>query len=357
MLLRWRIQRNNCEVIMTDYQTAIKENRIAQNLNPNCFPDLSINVNTAFTLGYNVQKPEYLRKASRDEIVASIRSGELDGIDVKGMVEKIRATTNKEERTRLKLCLPWFSGGQYIFKRCLDDWYQANYIILDVDQVEYAEAMKDFLELIDKSIDFVFTSPSKGLKFVYRLASPIHDEASYVRAYRWLAQDLKAKLNLTADEGARSRAQACYSSYDPELWESCRSQPLDVSKLPVEEPQAPRAKVIDFPESAVVRTPADTAKTFQSSTFAEDYELAEAIVSYLIAKGEISYEHWRKTAYAIKARFGEYGRELFLMYADNNAYRDDRESLSRFWDSLGIPSSISFPSLIWVATQYGWVAS
>jgi len=312
-------------------------------------------VDTAFTTGHNVLKPEYLRRKSREEVIAAIRVGVVDDINVGGIVAKIRAAEDKDARKVLKLRLPWFSGGLYYLKRSLNELIQTNYIILDVDEVGDPEEMKLWLELVDPSLDFAFTSPSNGLKLVYRLLIPIADDISYMRTYRYLAEDLLKTLNLKADEGAKSRAQACYCSHDPDLWENPQCKPLQLSSIPSTTPSQGLATVYDFPKAekpaAVAQNPSAGQRV---STFDEDYATAQRIVQHLVACGEISYDHWRKTAYAIKARFGEYGREIFLLYAQNNAYQDDRESLIRYWDSLGTPTRVSFPSLIWVAQQYGW---
>lgn len=316
---------------------------------------INYNVDTAFTIGLNVRNPSNLTCKSREDVIESIRSGSVDGINVGGIVKRIRQAKCKETRKRNKLWLPWFSGGLFNRKRSMSELKQNNYIILDVDEVEDAEEMKLWLELVDKSLDFAFTSPSQGLKFVYRLDTPIVDDISYERAYRYLVADLRKKLGLGADAGAKGRAQACYFSHDPELWENTNCIPLMLSSIPhVSNNQGP-AKVYDFPVVAPQAIPHEASAEHNNvSTFEEDYATAQSIVRHLVACGEISYDHWRKTAYAIKARFGEYGKDIFLLYAENDRYHDDHESLTKYWDSLGTPTRVNFPSLFWVARQYGW---
>jgi hypothetical protein len=198
------------------------------------------------------------------------------------------------------------------------------------------------------------------LKLVYMPSEPIEDDQSYGRAYRYLANDLHRTLGLAADEAAKSRAQACYFAYDPEIWINPSFVPLAVDNLPIEDLPEQRPRETEsqgYWEINASGTPRYMAPLRPEPSFEEDFELARSIIRYLVECREISYANWRKTAFALKARFGEYGKSIFLMYAENTAYSDDISSLSRYWDSLGTPHSIGFAALIYVAQIYGWQAS
>jgi len=311
-----------------------------------------------FTFGGNVRNPRDTRLKSLEEIISGIESGVVDSIDTRKIISQIRNAESKEERTRLKLRLPWFSGGIFTEGRSLKDLMQNNYFILDVDGLSDAEGCKHFLDQVDSSLVFAFTSPSGGLKLIYMPSEPIEDDQSYGRAYRYLAKDLHRTLDLAADEAAKSRAQACYFGYDPEIWINPSFAPLAVDNVPIEEPIEKQRHMKADSYSASTAIPSFPKPLGAQSSFQEDYDLARDIVSYLVDYGWFDYDQWRKAAFALKARFGDYGKPLFLMYADNAAYSEDsRSSLSRYWDSLGTPHSISFASLIYVAQIYGWQAS
>ncbi|MCD8479939.1 MAG: hypothetical protein LRZ88_06750, partial [Candidatus Cloacimonetes bacterium] len=170
-------------------------------------------------------------------------------------------------------------------RRCLGELKQTNFIIIDIDDVEDPEEMKLWLELLDPSLDFALTSPSgTGLKLVYRMETPITDDISYMRTYRYLADDLLRNLGLKADEGAKSRAQACYFSHDPDLWENPQCKPLQLSSIPSTTPSQGLATVYDFPK-AEKQTAAvhDNSAVQKVSTFQQDYATAQRIVQHLVA--------------------------------------------------------------------------
>ncbi len=313
-------------------------------------------VDTAFTTGHNVLKPEYLRRKSREDIIRAIRTGVVDDINVKNIVGRIRTAEDKAARKALKLKLPWLSGGLFYLRRSLSELIQNNYIILDVDDLADSESAKEQLHQVDPSLDFAFRSPSGGMKLVYRLETPVEDNISYTRAYCYLAEDLLRNLSLEADEGAKSRAQACFFSYDPQIFVSDNCIPLCIESLAVSQtPSHSR-----YSECTTLSPHYNSYQNcYHSSTdpfysYHDDYHTATAVISYLSQCGKISYDDWLRTAYALKAKFGEAGKEIFAIYANNAAYNDDYQSLYSYWDRLGAPKSISFPSLIWVARKYGW---
>jgi hypothetical protein len=324
------------------------------------------------TIGMDVRKPQQIARIPIEEGIRFIRNGRIGKKDIRELILRIRCTHDAEKRRALKDKLPWISGALFSGKRCLKDVLQNNKMILDGDHILKPEDVKkQAIEVLHPSISKAFRSPYDGIKFVYELAEPIMDDITYHRVYQYLASDLRSKLGVEADENAKNRAQACYLSWDNDIAENLNCEPLDVASIPNPHSKPGPAQIIYFPgewqgkerASAANSAPGASSPVYKggskpipwSGNYQRDYDTAVNIVDFMVSKGRFLRGEWIKTAYALKARFGDAGRDIFLHYADNQAYDEDTiAKLARIWDRLDEPKFVSFASLIWVAQKHGW---
>jgi hypothetical protein len=328
--------------------------------------DFQYFADTAFSTGTKVTRPGELSRSTLGNIIMAIRSGFVEGQDIKPTIKNIRSSEDPELKKQFKLSLPYFSGSLFQKSRCLKDIIQTNWIILDLDDVEDCDVYKaEAISALDPSLRFAFESPSSGLKLVFGTEFVIRDDATYQAVYSHLANTVEKELGVEVDRHAKSRAQACFYSHDPKLLENPNYRPFNTLNAIAEfKPggvlqKAKNEKLNDSCnmrlENAVYSADCvNNALDSKDYAFTLDYETAKEAVIFLAAQGHIEYGYWIKAALALKARFGDLGRELFLLFADNLAYEDTRESLSRKWDSLGEPFRVKFESLFWVANKYGW---
>lgn len=300
-----------------------------------------------FTIGPNVLRPALLKPASAAEVIGFIRTGVVVTRDIRPIIKDLRESEYEEQRRAMKLTLPWFSGGIYSKSKCLKDLIQTNFIILDIDDVANIEAKKrEALELLDSSLYFVFRSPSNGIKLVYRLRSPIYMPLDYIRTFRYLAKDLAAKLGFKADENAKSQAQACYFSYDPEILVNHDYIPLDW--------QQDRVKHCDQLEREQAASSQYPVPKNAVDEYQKNWDTAGLIIRYLNSQGFIGYKDWTRCGFALKTAFGEAGLALFELFGENPYYNDDLRHLRKVWNSIPAHNSVGFGSLIWVAKRYGF---
>ena len=302
----------------------------------------------AVTGGTNIKKSTSVHHIVIGSIFEYIMLGNTENTDVRSIVEQIRNAQCAKERNELKLRLPWFSGALFSKDGRKDESFrQLNFLILDVDHVEDQEEMKKkAIELLDPSLKAAFRSPSDGIKLIYALSEPIKDRDLYRYVWTYLTEDISSKLGLSADMNASGISQATYLSYDPNLALNPNQVPLDIDKMRALKDAQDKKKTKMLEQQ--------NRKIEAYYPGSRDYEFAHLICKHLISQGEIKYLDWIIIGMALKARFGEGGRELFQLFANNPCYNDSIEFIDKKWNSFGSVRKITYGSLVHVAKQYGW---
>lgn len=313
--------------------------------------DFEAHQENAVTIGSNVQKPAEIERVSIGYVLMAIITCILNGFNISQRIFKIRQTKDPKMKSLLKRDLPWFSGALFQSSRSNSNIIQTNFIILDIDHVDKPEELKaKAIEQLHRSLKCAFRSPGDGVKLLFGLSQPIIDN-SYKAVFRYLSADATAKLGVTIDKNASSRSQACFLSYDPLLIMNPRFVPLAVEEA------AAAIKTAESMAKAEKRTPLTStcnARAIDPWEYENEIDLATELSKHLIIQGYIEYGDWVKYGMALKATFGNAGRSLFLMFADNPYYNDSIEQLSMMWDSFNNIHNLSFGSLLFIAEKYGW---
>lgn len=306
----------------------------------------------AATIGSNVQKPAEIERVSIGYVLMAIITGILNGFNIYHRICKIRQCQDPKLKSSLKRELPWFSGALFQSSRSNSNIIQTNFIILDIDHVDKPEELKmKALEQLHRSLKCAFRSPGDGVKLLFGLSKPIIDN-SYEAVFRYLAMDASEKLGVMVDKNASSRSQACFFSHDPLLIMNPHFVPLAVEEA-VAAIKAAESKSASVKKSQLVPSPR-LARAVEPYDCESDYDLARELCAHMIAQGYIERDDWIKFGMSLKGSFGEAGRSLFLMFADNPFYNDTIEQLNKMWNSFHNIHNLSFGSLLFIAEKYDW---
>lgn len=307
----------------------------------------------AATIGSNVQKPAEIERVSIGYVLMAIITGFLNGINISHRICKIRQCQDPKLKSSLKRELPWFSGALFQSSRSNSNIIQTNFIILDIDHVDKPEELKaKAIEQLHRSLKCAFRSPGDGIKLLYAFCEPISLNSNFDAVYKYLATDASEKLGVKVDKNASSRSQACFFSYDPLLIMNPLFVPLEIEET------LATVKAAESMAKAEKRTPLVPSPRLTGAVdtfdYENDFDLVTELCKHLIIQGYIEYGDWVKFGMALKATFGNAGRSLFLMFADNPYYNDSIEQLSKMWDSFQNIHNLSFGSLLFIAEKYGW---
>ncbi|GEM_PF-2106992 len=135
-------------------------------------------------------------------------------------IELLRSTQGEKEQDAIKKSLQWFSLGEYRNNhRSNEDLISIRYLIHDLDylkvdpQVLRAEIQKD------PNVLAVYVSPrGNGLKVICELEQPITDIEEFRQVYKHHAKEFEKTYRITLDPNGEKATQACYYSYDPDLY-------------------------------------------------------------------------------------------------------------------------------------------
>ncbi len=198
-------------------------------------------LDTTISYGKSVRSNK-LQTTSFEEVLHTIKTGS-NGI--KENIENIRACSDNSTRQQLKLqLLPYFNMGQ--FKNSIRDnahFERTQHIILDADHigVEKIAQLKEQLKQ-DPTVSLAVISPSgDGMKVMYKLQTPITDEARYRSIYSYQGELFKQKYGLDVDH-VDDPARACFVTYDPEVYVN-----FTATLLPVDVPTNGQANKKELP--------------------------------------------------------------------------------------------------------------
>jgi hypothetical protein len=182
------------------------------------------------------------------KVLGIIRQPSPKGVD---LVQRIRATGDKDERTRLKHELPAVTPACDLWTRKRDVPQDDKVIsrsglaCLDFDGLDNAEAIRNSL-VGDPFTCAAFLSPGgHGLKVLVRLADPVQFLPCWQSAVAYFA----TKYGLRADQARKDLCGLCYLSHDPDLYiadfDPDAFQPI-ANPTPVSTP--PRSTATAIPE-------------------------------------------------------------------------------------------------------------
>ena len=83
----------------------------------------------------------------------------------------------------------------------------------------------------------------------------------------------------------------------------------------------------------------------------DDYEIAECLIRQLYGTN-IDYRDWIRMGLALKNKFGNNGLTLWLLFADNYAYKDTIPELTIKWNTFPAYNSVKFGTFLYLSTKY-----
>lgn len=130
----------------------------------------------------------------------------------KKLIDKIRNTTDKEKRNKLKAGLKCFCfSGEFSKRKAINIVRHSGFACLDFDDLDNAEKFREDLKN-NEYIYSAFISPSgNGVKAIVKIPSEIANHKKYYEAF---CETFETNL----DTKTKDIARVCYESYDPNLW-------------------------------------------------------------------------------------------------------------------------------------------
>lgn len=167
-----------------------------------------------FTNGIKTIKPSGL--ISLQQFITAVISPKPEMIEAFNLIEAAAKENNKQEKDRLKSEKLFFTCPSVIVDpiRNYDSIKEfTNFCVLEYDNIEYAEELRDYIFEKQKSCIFAFVSPSKqGTKFIFYIEKPTSIEL-YKQLFFGIAADLDKFKGL--DLSNERCTQPLFNSYDP----------------------------------------------------------------------------------------------------------------------------------------------
>ncbi len=335
--------------------------------------------NQLFTLGRDIRRSADHAPVSFAEIEDIIKTGRSESIkiDIRVSIALIRnQSLNEKLRKSHKERLPWFSGSLFRGSRSNQNVCQINYIILDLDHVEFCEQVKDMAIRFFPYVLMAFTSPSgRGVKLVCKLSRPIIDKGEYKDVWNLLVNEIEVKLGIRADISCKDPARVHFLSHDPHAIIGKGIDGVDVEnaiyvqKAGNIEPELPHTPDIssfelgmeadedlEFTNDKSTRSDAEPIPPYRSAPefdYETNWQEAISLVEKL-AKQKIAYRDWIRIAFSLKNVFGDRALPLWLQFANNSNYPDDTEkSLRKIWNSIPNHNNVNMGTLIFLGGKYG----
>lgn len=175
---------------------------------------------TMFKDAYDSSHPHYVDITT---VFDRIKTGKSS----KEIVEKIRATTDKDEQTKLKKKLPFICfSGIFTNRTNAGITEHSGYICLDFDGInERMETVRAKM-VSDKYTMACFVSPkNNGLKVVVKIPAEINNHESYFEGLR-----LHFKESTIDDDCEVARG--CFESWDPNIYVNLNSTEFNIMVVP-----------------------------------------------------------------------------------------------------------------------------
>lgn len=338
---------------------------------PQAFADGGEAANSAIkfpvTIGRRVSAPTRIAIRDIAWVMDCVKGGNVEGTDIRALIEVIRAQPSDAFAKGMKKTLPWFCGSLCLGRRANDSVSLAHFAILDFDAVPDPAAFKARARAKLPWLRYAFRSPRDGVKLVAQFATPVTREVDFRNLYAYLRAQAESALKFPSDATC-DWARACYFSWDPDLLSNPACRPLNVPRALAEwelveslaraEGRMQRAAAERSAHSADsipdgTRNPAhrNNAERTKSAS-AESFARARAIVEKL-AQREMEYLDWIKAGMALYVAFGEAGRDIWLLFAANPNYADTLRGLDQKWRSFAATREINLETLFFIGERYG----
>lgn len=292
------------------------------------------------TQGRCVRNPEQYTHIQIEDVISYLKYGKHPDLSLSEAINKIRTEPNPEIACNLKQGLPFFTGSYYEGRRKNSNVQYALYAIIDLDHVQDIMGVKK--QVMD-NLTFAlcaFQSVNDGVKIIIKLDPPIISEARYRYGYKLLKEKVNEITGLIPDS-TPDWARACFYSYDPELLYKAECVGFICPDPPLPEPANPHQNVYaSRPPFAPVSRPAD------------DYEGVRSVILAL-SRRVINYNDWIKLGLALKFAFGDRGKELWDLFADNPHYQDSLAELDYKWRSFKPTGEVGIASIFYLGEHYG----
>jgi hypothetical protein len=287
------------------------------------------------TAGRSIRQPGQYEHLYIEDVVAAIKFGMYQELDLGKLISRIRAEANPDRAKNRKQALPFFTGSYYEESRANANVRFACFAIIDLDHVaDITGTKKLIMERFPYAV-CAFRSVNDGVKIVVSLRPAICDDAHFRAIYAILMQKIEDITRIKPDS-TPDWARACFFSHDPDLLfnEDYLGFSCELPSAPVSISCPPAAPLFPLPPTE------------------DDFAKAELVIKALAA-GKISYQDWIKTGLALKAAFGERGKALWLLFADNPYYNDDTTKLERKWNSFRGSGAVGIGSIFFIGEKHG----
>lgn len=311
------------------------------------FADLGEEHNLAITrpvtIGANVKKPAAIALRDISYVIESIRKGVFEGQDLRPLIMLIRQAIDSQLKRNLKSQLPYFMGSVCAKIRANSNVQYAWYAIFDIDGVESVPRAKQAILEKVPFASYVFQSVTNGVKIVAEFAAPIRSEEIYKRIYRVLAYQIKKLTGFSCDN-TNDWARCCYMPYDPLAVYNPKAKAIDVRNALL------AWEALDAVENPKTRF---VAASGPEPNGKPDWDKAVRICMGL-SKQILEYNDWITVGFCLYRCFGEAGKELWDMFANNPNYRDSQRHLTQKWASFRkADDRAGFGVLVIIGRRYG----
>jgi hypothetical protein len=290
------------------------------------------------TAGNCITKTSEFEHLSIEDVINVIRTGTYLKRDLIAPILAIRKEKAREDAAKIKKALPFFTGSFFEISRCNANVCFACFAIIDLDHVPDIPATKNLIMERFPYAVCAFRSVNDGVKIVISL-KPIEDEAHFRATYAILMQRIEDITGIKPDS-TPDWARACFFSYDPDLLFNEGYLSFSCELPPSSAP----------PFSSNIQGSNHIPSLANASE--DDFYKAELVIKTLSVV-KLPYQDWIKTGLALKAAFGERGKALWLLYADNPHYNDDAAALERKWKSFRGSGAAGIGSIFYIGGKHG----
>ncbi|MFN8229489.1 MAG: BT4734/BF3469 family protein [Bacteroidia bacterium] len=271
---------------------------------------------------------------SISDILSGIEKGNIDNYDLRLLITEIRNEPDKEKRHLLKKKLPIVTfGGVFKDSRKSELMNCTGFLILDFDNLDEVDVLKVLIAQL-KYTYACFVSPSaNGLKVLVK--AKINDAKSYKRAILKLFEYFKKELGIEADKSKQNINDACYLSYDNDLYINENSIEWEIN----EEEEA--CKLEDVTE-------------------VDNNHINDLINELEYSKIDLTneYSDWLKIGFALCNAFGEKGRKYFHRISKLSSKYNYEEANKQYESCLkSNGEGITIATLFHIAKERGVIVS
>lgn len=199
-------------------------------------------MNTGITVSTRIYRPDQVSNVAVDDVLESIKTGQLYGQDLREITQQIQAEPSHEVQNKMKYSnLPVASfNGTFSYRSDSDITEYSSFTAMDFDGFASEDELQRICRRLVKTpcVYAVFRTPSgRGLKAIVMHDNPMpewHTE---------LYGQLLAKFQISnADTSVCDLSRGNYICYDPDLWKNDNCQPYHFEHNPQYTPRPKSTK-------------------------------------------------------------------------------------------------------------------